>query len=157
MLKHHRKTKIAGWVLLGLVGAIMILSGFGKAVLAPEALAANFERWDLAKQMRLIGAGEIVIAVLLLIPCTAGPGILLASSFFGGAIATHLANGESLLVPAGILGLAWVGFALRCGCCCSGSCCGSPSEKGSGKSCCCGSAKATPGAEPQGTGTGPIQ
>ena len=63
--------------------------------------------------MRLIGAGALLTAILLLIPRTASLGILLTSSFWGGAICIHMAHGEPYLFQAVVLVLSWVGAYLR--------------------------------------------
>ena len=72
--------KIAGLVLHILIGGLLILTGSQKVLglVPPEALV----RYGLGEQARLIGAGAILTALLLLIPRTASLGIMLASSFW---------------------------------------------------------------------------
>jgi hypothetical protein len=103
--------KIAGLVLHGLIGGLLIFTGAQKVLGAvpPEALV----RYGLADQARLIGAGAILTAVLLLIPRTQSLGILLASAFWGGAICIHMAYGEPYLFQAVVLLLSWAGAYLR--------------------------------------------
>jgi hypothetical protein len=103
--------KVAGLVLHVLIGGLMILAGSPKVLgLVPaEALAKS----GLGDQIRLIGAGEIITAVLLLIPRTSSLGILLASSFWGGAICAHMMLGESYVFVAVLLVLSWLGAYLR--------------------------------------------
>jgi hypothetical protein len=103
--------KIAGLVLHVLVGGLMILTGLQKllASVPPEALT----RYGLAEQARLIGAGAILTALLLLLPRTSSLGVLLTSAFWGGAICIHMAHGESYLLQAVLLVLTWVGACLR--------------------------------------------
>jgi hypothetical protein len=104
---------MAGLVLHVLIGGLMIFTGSQKVLglVAPEALA----RYGLAEQMRLIGVGAILSAVLLLMPRTSSLGILLTSSFWGGAICIHMAHGESYLFQAVVLVLLWAGAHLRKG------------------------------------------
>ena len=103
--------RIAGLVLHILVGGLMIFTGSQKVLgsVPPEALV----KYGLEEQARLIGAGAIVTAFLLLIPRTSSLGILLTSSFWGGAICIHMAYCEPYLVQAVLLGMSWTGAYLR--------------------------------------------
>ena len=102
---------IAGLALHVLVGGLMIFTGSEKVLgmVPPEALA----KYGLGEQMRLIGAGALLTALLLLIPHTSSLGVLLTSSFWGGAICIHMAHGEPYLFQAVMLLLSWVGAYLR--------------------------------------------
>jgi hypothetical protein len=103
--------KIAGLVLHSLIGGLLVFTGSQKVLgsVAPEALV----RYGLGEQARLIGAGAILAALLLLVPRTSSLGILLASSFWGGAICIHMAHGEPYVFQAGALVLSWAGAYLR--------------------------------------------
>jgi hypothetical protein len=103
--------KNAGLVLHILIGGLMIFTGSQKVLgLGPsEALA----KYGLDEQMRLIGAGAILAGLLLLIPLTSSLGILLTTSFWGGAICIHMAHGEPYLFQAVMLVLSWAGAYLR--------------------------------------------
>jgi hypothetical protein len=61
----------------------------------------------------MIGAGEVLTALMLLIPRTSPLGLLLASAFWGGAICIHMSHGESYVVQSALLVLTWVGAYLR--------------------------------------------
>jgi hypothetical protein len=102
---------IAGLVLHVPIGGLLVVTGSQKVFgsVPPEALV----RYGLGEQARLIGAGAIVTALLLWIPRTLGPGSLLVSAFWGGAICIHLAHGESYLLQAVLLVLSWAGTCLR--------------------------------------------
>jgi hypothetical protein len=102
--------QIAGLVLHILIGGLMILTGLQKILrsVPPEALV----KYGLGEQARLIGAGALLTALLLLIPRTS-LGILLASSFWGGAICIHMAHGERYFFQATLLVLLWIGAYLR--------------------------------------------
>lgn len=104
--------KIGGWILVGLVGGVMLLAGGAKMFgLMP---AEEVEKMGaIGEQLRLIGAGCFFSGLLLLIPRTSSIGLLLASSYWGGAICTHLIKEDSMAVPAILLVLTWVGTALR--------------------------------------------
>jgi hypothetical protein len=103
--------KIAGLVLHILIGGLLILTGSQKVLglVPPEALA----KYGLGDQVQLIGAGALLSGLLLLIPCTSSLGILLTSSFWGGAICIHMAHGERYLFQATLLVLLWIGTYLR--------------------------------------------
>ena len=100
-----------GLVLHILIGGLLIFTGTQKVVgsVPPEALV----KFGLGEQMRLIGAGALLTALLLLIPRTSSLGVLLTSSFWGGAICIHMAHGEPYLFQAVLLVLSWVGAYLR--------------------------------------------
>jgi hypothetical protein len=103
--------KTAGLVLHLLIGGLLILTGsvkiFGSA--RPEALV----KYGLGEQVRLIGAGALLSALLLLIPRTSSLGVLLTSSFWGGAICIHMAHGDPYLLQVVLLVLSWAGAYLR--------------------------------------------
>ena len=109
--------KITSWVLAGLVAAFIILSGVGKIMSSnnPDSdIYKNFLKWGLEGKIILIALGEIIAALLFLIPRTSSLGVLLISAFFGGAIVTHLEHGEPMFfMPAILLVIAWVAHYLR--------------------------------------------
>jgi hypothetical protein len=94
-----------------LIGGLLIFTGSQKILgsVPPEALV----KYGLGEQARLIGAGALLSALLLLIPRTSSLGLLLTSSFWGGAICIHMAHGEPYLFQAMMLVLSWVGAYLR--------------------------------------------
>jgi hypothetical protein len=103
--------KVAGLVLHSQVGGLLIFTGWQKVLgsAPPEALV----RYGLGEQARLIGAGALLSAVLLLAPRTLSLGVLLTSSFWGGAICIHMAHGEPYVFQAVMLVLTWAGAYLR--------------------------------------------
>ena len=111
MKERNNWGKIAGLVLHIVIGGLMIFTGSQKilGLVPPEALA----KYGLDEQVRLIGAGALLTALLLLVPRTSSLGLLLMSSFWGGAICIHMAHGESYLVQAVLLVLSWAGAYLR--------------------------------------------
>ena len=102
---------VAGWVLHGLVGGIMILAGSAKVVglFPPDQVT----KLGLSVPIQVIGTGEVVSAILLLIPRTASLGVLLTSGFWGGAICLHMSKGEPFVLQSAFLVLTWVGAYLR--------------------------------------------
>jgi hypothetical protein len=111
MNTYTNRGQIAGLVLHILIGGLMILTGSQKILgsVPPDALA----RYGLGEQTRLLGAGALLSALLLLIPRTSSLGILLTSSFWGGAICIHMAHGERYFFQGMRLVLLWIGAYLR--------------------------------------------
>lgn len=84
----EKTKKIIGWVLSGLIGALLIFSAVGKlsGMTAPMMEHFGFTKGEIT----MIGIGEIISAVLFLIPKTQSLGTLLLSSYMGGAIVAHM-------------------------------------------------------------------
>jgi len=111
-MKANRNWKtIAGWVLHGLVGGVMILAGSAKVLglFPPEQVA----KMGLGLPIQVIGAGELAAAIFLLIPRTSSLGLLLTSGFWGGAICLHLSKAEPFVLQSVFLLLTWAGGYLR--------------------------------------------
>lgn len=104
--------RIVTWVLTGALSAMYLLSAVMKLT-QNEAAVAGFADWGPGYDIRLIGAGELVSAVLFLIPRTNSLGVLLLSAYMGGAIATHMQWEQPYLVPSIFLVLVWVAGWLR--------------------------------------------
>ena len=102
---------IAGWVLHGLVGGGVILAGSAKifGLFPPDQVA----KMGLSLPIQVIGIGELISAILLLVPRTASLGVLLTSGFWGGAICLHMSKGEPFVLQSVFLLLTWVGAYLR--------------------------------------------
>jgi hypothetical protein len=111
MADRDNRARVAGLVLHALVGGLLIVTGSQKVLgsVPPEALV----RYGLGEQARLIGAGALLTALLLLVPRTSSLGVLVASAFWGGAVCIHMAHGESYFFPAVLLVLSWAGAYLR--------------------------------------------
>jgi hypothetical protein len=109
--KSKNQGEVVGLAVHVLIGGLMILTGSEKLLgfVPPEALA----KYGLGEEVPLIGAGALLTALLLLIPRTSSLGILLTSSFWGGAICLHMAHGEAYVFQAVLLVLSWVGSYLR--------------------------------------------
>lgn len=109
----RKKRQIFGKVLVNMGGLMLIASAAAKFAHVPrvvEQLAAmGFD----GTRLTFIAALEVVSAVLFLIPFTRSLGLLLVSSFLGGAIATHLQHGQPIYQPAFVLFLIWLGAWLR--------------------------------------------
>jgi DoxX-like family len=103
-----------GLVLHILIAGLMIFAASGKLLGSPPPEVLELLRKaGLDQQLKLIGTGELITAILLLIPWTSSLGVLLASGFWGGAICTHMSMHESYTFQAILLALTWVGALLR--------------------------------------------
>lgn len=99
MLSKNRR--IAGWVLAGLIAALLLFSAYSKFMI-PE-MAVNFEKWGLGNWRIIIACGEIIAALLFLFPRTNIFGVLLPSALMGGAIVVHMSHGEPFIMQSVIL------------------------------------------------------
>ncbi len=104
--------KITGWILSGLLAAVFIGSAFVK-LSGSAMIVKQFGELGLSNQVRLIGIGELTSVILFLIPLTHPLGVLLLSSYMGGAILAHMSHGESYAVPSMFLVLIWTAGFLR--------------------------------------------
>jgi uncharacterized membrane protein YphA (DoxX/SURF4 family) len=106
--------KITGWILVGLMSALFIMSAAMKLISGADSeMAQNFAKWGLEGKLMLVGMGELISAILFLIPRTSSLGVLLLSAHLGGAIATHMEHGEMFLPQSIMLLLVWVANYLR--------------------------------------------
>jgi hypothetical protein len=107
----NKRMRVAGFVLHALIGGMMIIAGTPKLLgLAPPE---RVESMGLTDSIRIVGVGEIVTGILLLIPRTLSLGILLTSAFWGGAICVHMTHGQSYFLQSVLLLLSWIGAYLR--------------------------------------------
>ncbi len=108
-----RKRRITGNVLMVLGGVMLIGSSSAKFAHVPAVVNQLGAMGFTGNRLMFIAVLEIASAVLFLIPLTRSGGLLLVSSFMGGAIATHLQHGESIVQPSFVLLLIWLGTWLR--------------------------------------------
>ena len=104
-----KSRKIIAWILAGLLMALYLFSAAGKLFLHPEQM----EQMKLADWRIIIAIGEIVSAVLFLLPKTNKFGVLLLSSYMGGAIILHMTGGISIVLPSVVLIVVWIVGFLR--------------------------------------------
>jgi hypothetical protein len=104
--------RVAAWVLTVLLTLLFVASAAAKLAQA-QPVVENMGKWGLGDYVILIGVGELVSALLFLIPRTTSAGLLLLSAYMGGAIVTHMQHGEAFVGPEVILILIWVAGYLR--------------------------------------------
>jgi sorbitol-specific phosphotransferase system component IIC len=95
-------------ILTTLVALVFVASAVGKFMADTEALkmAENFGLN--ATTNYALGVIEIVAVLLFILPRTGILGTLLLAAYMGGAIATHLEHGESVLIPCIIQAVLWL-------------------------------------------------
>ena len=104
-----KTSNLAAWVIAGLLTALYLFSASGKLFLHPEQM----EQLKLGDWRVIIGLGEIVSALLFLVPKTSKYGSFLLSSYMGGAIIIHMTGGISISMPVVVLLLIWLVTYLR--------------------------------------------
>ena len=104
--------RVAAWVLTSLLSLLFVASASFKLAQAQFAVEP-MEKWGLGDYVILIGTGELLSALLFLIPRTTSAGLLLLSSYMGGAIVTHMQHGEAFVAQSVMLVLIWVAGYLR--------------------------------------------
>ena len=94
-------------ILTTLVALVFVASAVGKFMANAEALKMA-ESFGLdATTNYALGVIEIVAVLLFILPRTGILGTLLLAAYMGGAIATHLEHGESILIPCIIQAILW--------------------------------------------------
>jgi hypothetical protein len=106
--------RIIGFVLHALIAALMIFAGAFKLFTKPSPeILETMAKYGVSDKLLLIGVGELISGVLLLIPFTRSLGVLLVSAFWGGVICLHMTHNESYAFHAVLLALTWLGAYLR--------------------------------------------
>jgi uncharacterized membrane protein YphA (DoxX/SURF4 family) len=100
--------KIIYWTLTALVAFVFFGSAFGKLTANADALKMA-EGFGLNPQnYTILGVIEIISIILFIIPRTGILGTLLLAAYMGGAIATHLEHGQSVIAPCVIQTFLWI-------------------------------------------------
>jgi uncharacterized membrane protein YphA (DoxX/SURF4 family) len=98
-----RWKSVALWTLKGLLAAVFLSAGGAKLAGVPM-MVENFQHIGFGQWFRyLIGALEVIGAIVILLPRLAAFGGVLLSCIMAGAIATHLLLIGGSAVPAIIL------------------------------------------------------
>jgi hypothetical protein len=92
-------------LLIGLSGALK-LTGSPKILETMTALGVG-------RYVRLLGVMELAFAALFVFPVTMKLGFILASCYFGGAIATELSHDALKINPFLPIVLLWAGALIR--------------------------------------------
>jgi len=110
----NTKTKnIIGWILSGIAGIMLIASAIDKIVSSGHAKEMALSFGISPNQYIILGMIEVTSVILFLYPRTAILGLLLLSSYLGGAIATHLQHGQGILFPSFFEVVIWIAAVIR--------------------------------------------
>lgn len=107
-MKKNKILIILAWIIASLLTILFLFSAYGKL-----SNPAQMEQMKLADWGTIIAIGEIVSALLFLIPKTNKYGTLLLSSYMGGAIIIHMTTATSILMASVVLILVWFVAFLR--------------------------------------------
>jgi len=106
-----------GRVLSGLATLFLLVDAGFKFVMTPEAVASTEQLGWPADVIAGLGAVELALLALYLVPRTAVVGAVLWTGYLGGAIATHLRVNNPwpthTLFPLYVAALLWGGLWLR--------------------------------------------
>ena len=106
------KTRI-GWAITAVAALPFVPSAWMKLKGDPQVIE-GMAKMGFPDSMRLpLGVLELVCLVLYLFPQTAVLGAVLLTGYLGGAICTHWRAGESVIFPALLGGVVWLGIYLR--------------------------------------------
>lgn len=109
-----KNQRIAGWVLSGLIAAMLIgASASSKFTDWPKKEEMFAKLGYSADTMFKIGIVEVVATILFLIPRSSFLGAILLTAYLGGATATHVRVGDPFIFPPLLGVLVWIAYALR--------------------------------------------
>ena len=113
MSNKSQYVEIAGRVLVGTVGIVLVLAGVLKLVgVGAEDMVEGLAKANLIQHKTLISVTAIVCGGLLLLPRIWPVGVLMATAYWGGAIVAHLTYNDSVIMPAVFLALLWFGTGI---------------------------------------------
>jgi len=104
----------SGWIIAGLISAMLIFSAGMKFARPPEMIEQFTGKLGYPENTVVpIGVVEITCLLLFLIPQTAVLGAVLLTGYLGGAVATHVRVSDPFVPPiiAGVL--VWLSLFLR--------------------------------------------
>src|SRR5262245_17282444 len=105
--------RMAGLILICLISFVLLASAGAKLAHVPKVVEELGAFGFTGGKLIMIAFAEIVAAILFLVPYTRSAGLLWASAYLGGAIATHVQHDQSFLQPGMVLALLWLGAWLR--------------------------------------------
>jgi hypothetical protein len=91
--------KIIYWGLTALVGFLFLGSAISKLTANAEAIKMAAGFGIDASTYSMLGIIELASVILFIIPRTGVVGTILLAAYMGGAIATHVQNGISIVAP----------------------------------------------------------
>jgi len=107
------KKQTMGNIVIIITGILLLGSSAAKFAHIPKVITQMAAMGFGGNKLLFIGGLEAASALLFLFPLTRSWGILLVSSYLGGAIATHVQHDQPIAVPSIMLLLIWLGVLLR--------------------------------------------
>lgn len=107
------KKQTIGNIVIALTGILLLGSAAAKLAHIPKVVMQMAALGFGGNKLLFIGLLELASAALFLFPLTRSAGLLLVSSYLGGAIATHVQHDKPILVPSILLLVIWLGAWLR--------------------------------------------
>lgn len=101
------------WVLTGIIAYVFISSAVGKFTANSATIKMVGNLGLSASTYVILGVIEVIATLLFIFPRTGVIGTLLLAAYLGGAIATMLEHGISILVPFAIEVLVWITAVYR--------------------------------------------
>jgi hypothetical protein len=109
MNPQNKWLKVTGFVLHALMAAVFVLAGAMKvAGFMPADQVEKMTEWGIGDKLVLIGVGELITAVLLILPWTSPLGTLVTSGLWGGIICFNMSHGQDFIVPSVLLAVTWI-------------------------------------------------
>lgn len=108
-----KKRRTAGAILIVLGGAMLIGSAVAKFAPVPKLVDELGGMGFDGNKLIFIATLEILSALLFLIPATRSVGLLMISTYLGGAVATHVGHDQPAIQSAIVLAILWLGTWLR--------------------------------------------
>jgi pimeloyl-ACP methyl ester carboxylesterase len=108
-----KSSRTAGNFLIFLSGLALVGSPATKFVHLPEAVGQLGSMGLDGNKLMLVAVIELLSAVLFLARPICVPGLLLVSTFLGGAITTHIQQGQSPAQAGIFLCMVWLGASFR--------------------------------------------
>lgn len=112
-IHESKKALWAGWILSGLVSALLLFSASGKVTRSAQVLEGFVKAGYPESGIVPIGALEILFTLLFLIPRTSVLGAAFLTAYLGGAVATHVRAGDSFVMAIVVAVVVWIGAWLR--------------------------------------------
>lgn len=94
-----KSKKVVQWILTGIVGLLFTGSAISKLTGGKDALKMAEDIGLNATSYQNLGVIELLSVLLFCIPKSGIIGSILLIAYMGGAIATHLTHGQSIVAP----------------------------------------------------------
>jgi hypothetical protein len=105
--------RYVGFVLNLAVGGMVIMAGSGKFAPPDEKTKEMLNNEHMLANLKLLGTGEVIVGLLLIVPWTSSLGAMLMCGFWGGTICFHMSRGEDYTMQSAFLVATIVGTFLR--------------------------------------------